>query len=50
MLIDFHTHTFPDKIAAAAIKELSERAGIPPRTDGTVQGLKDAMKIGRAHV
>ena len=43
MLIDFHTHTFPDKIAAAAIKELSERAGIPARTDGTVQGLKDAM-------
>lgn len=43
MLIDFHTHTFPDKIAAAAIKELSERSGILPQTDGTVQGLKDAM-------
>lgn len=43
MLIDFHTHTFPDKIAAAAIKELSERAQIPPHTDGTLQGLKDAM-------
>lgn len=43
MLIDFHTHTFPDKIAAAAIKGLSERAGIPAHTDGTVQGLKDAM-------
>lgn len=44
MLIDFHTHTFPDKIAPAAIKELSARAGIPPHTDGTVQGLKDVMK------
>ena len=44
MLIDFHTHTFPDKIAPAALKELSERSGIRPHTDGTVQGLKDAMK------
>lgn len=43
MLIDFHAHTFPDRIAAAAIKELSERSGILPHTDGTVQGLKDAM-------
>ena len=43
MLIDFHTHTFPDKIASAAIQELSERAGIPPHTDGTVHGLRDAM-------
>ena len=43
MLIDFHTHTFPDKIAAAALKELSERSGIFPHTDGTAQGLMDAM-------
>ena len=43
MLIDFHTHTFPDKIAAAALKELSERSGILPHTDGTAQGLMDAM-------
>lgn len=43
MLIDFHTHTFPDKIAPAALKELSERSGIQPHTDGTVQGLKNSM-------
>lgn len=43
MLIDFHTHTFPDKIAAAAIEELSRRANIPPHTDGTMQGLLDSM-------
>jgi hypothetical protein len=43
MLIDFHTHTFPDKIAEAAISELSERSGITPCTDGTQNGLKDAM-------
>lgn len=44
MLIDFHTHTFPDKIAAAAIRELSARAKIPAHTDGTMQGLLDSMK------
>ena len=43
MLIDFHTHIFPDKIAASAIQGLSERAQIPPHTDGTLQGLIDAM-------
>ena len=43
MLIDFHTHTFPDRIAPAALKELSERSGISPQTDGTVSGLLDAM-------
>ncbi len=25
MIIDFHTHTFPDQIAAAAIARLSNR-------------------------
>jgi hypothetical protein len=44
MLIDFHTHTFPDKIAASAIAELSARSGITPTTDGTIQGLRDSMK------
>lgn len=43
MLIDFHTHTFPDKIAAAAIAQLSARGGIPAHTDGTLHGLLDAM-------
>ena len=43
MLIDFHTHTFPDKIAPAAIKELSERSHSQPFSDGTVQGLRQAM-------
>ena len=43
MLIDFHTHTFPDKVAPAALKELSERSHTLPSTDGTVQGLRDAM-------
>ena len=41
MIIDFHTHMFPDKIAPATISYL---AGIieqaHPYTDGTYQGLK----------
>ncbi len=44
MLIDFHTHTFPDKIAAAALEELGARSHLTPRTNGTYQGLLDAMK------
>jgi len=46
MIIDFHTHTFPDKIAKASIESLSERSGITPYTDGTVAGLEKSMKEG----
>ncbi len=44
MLIDFHTHTFPDKIAAAAVKQLADRSHLTPNTDGTYQGLQEIMK------
>ena len=44
MLIDFHTHIFPDKIAAAAVRGLSETGGIPPHSDGTRAGLLAAMR------
>lgn len=43
MVIDFHTHTFPDRIAKASIGSLSKCSGITPRTDGTVKGLADSM-------
>lgn len=36
MIIDFHTHTFPDKVAPKAIGKLAAIAGIEPFTDGTV--------------
>ena len=39
MIIDFHTHTFPDSIAAKAIKKLSETADVAPCTDGTCAAL-----------
>ena len=43
MIIDFHTHIFPDEIASACIKKLARIADIPPYTDGTKQGILDAM-------
>ena len=44
MIIDFHTHTFPDKIAEGAVTKLKESAGIPAWTDGTNRGLSASMK------
>lgn len=43
MVIDFHAHTFPEKIAKASIESLSKCSGITPHTDGTVEGLKRCM-------
>ncbi len=44
MIIDFHTHCFPDKLAERAIPMLSERCGgLIPQTNGTVAGLKGHM-------
>ena len=43
MVIDFHTHTFPDKIAAGAIRSLSEKAHIEPCTDATSAQLRRSM-------
>ena len=46
MLIDFHTHVFPEKIAYKTIKMLEENSNGKAFTDGTVDGLLAAM--GRA--
>lgn len=43
MYIDFHTHCFPEKIAARAMENLSHTAGICPVTDGTAAGLVSMM-------
>ena len=45
MLIDFHTHAFPEKIAAKALGQLTERANMIPETDGTVNGLLQKMDL-----
>ena len=44
MIIDFHTHTFPDKIAAAAIDKLARVSRTIPYSDGTVTGLAASME------
>ncbi len=45
MIIDFHTHIFPDKIAEKTITALSRAGGISPFTDGTVGGLTASMEM-----
>ena len=44
MVIDFHTHIFPDKIAAGSITHLEKASGITAATDGTLDGLLSSMK------
>lgn len=44
MLIDFHTHCFPDKLAKKAVERLSfVSGGIKYYNDATVDGLKKSM-------
>lgn len=43
MIIDFHTHIFPDKIAQRSIQSLSEVSGVKAATDGTLNGLLASM-------
>jgi len=55
MLIDFHTHAFPEKIAANAVSRLSHAAGgLLPQTDGTLPSLlremdRDGVDISVVH-
>ena len=47
MLIDFHTHAFPDAIAPKAMAKLSHvSGGMMPSTDGTEAGLRASMHRG----
>ena len=50
MLIDFHTHVFPDKIAQSTINALKEKSNSTPYTDGTVLGMIDALKRANADI
>jgi len=44
LIIDFHAHTFPDKLAPSTIQLLSEKGHIHPFTNGTVGGLAASMR------
>ena len=51
MLIDFHTHAFPDKIAQRAVEKLSfASGGLKYHTDGTADGLKRSMAEGNVDI
>ena len=50
MLIDFHTHIFPDKIAEKTMAYLESRCHNHPFTDGTAQGLVNAMERADADI
>ncbi len=39
MIIDFHTHAFPEKIAERTVSALGKAANMTPLTNGTVDGL-----------
>ena len=45
MIIDIHTHTFPDEVAPRALRTLSEeKSHTRPYSDGTASGLISSMK------
>lgn len=43
MIIDMHTHIFPEKISAAVVEKLSLTSRTPAFTDGTLRGLRKSM-------
>ena len=44
MVIDFHTHTFPDRIAAGAISKMQQASRSKAFTTGTVDALRQSME------
>lgn len=43
MIIDIHVHCYPDEVAARSVSARSQKFGIIPMTDGTIQDLKKSM-------
>lgn len=50
MIIDFHTHCFPDKIAKSTIEALEKKSDGRAYTDGTVEGLILALERANADI
>ncbi len=44
MIIDFHTHTFPEKISSRVVKKLGTTAHINAYTDGSIDDLVASME------
>ncbi len=50
MIIDFHTHVFPEKIAKSTIDALASKSQNKPHTDGTVEGMLNALEDADAQI
>ena len=44
MIIDFHTHVFPERIASATVAALEKSGNTRAFSDGTAEGLLNSMK------
>ena len=44
MIIDFHTHTFPSRVAESIIERLSHTGNVPHYTNGSPEDLSASMK------
>lgn len=47
MIVDIHTHTFPDTLAARTVEKLQAMSHTHPFTDGTVGALRSSMERAR---
>ena len=44
MIIDVHTHVYPEKIVKRAIEKLEKVSGVPAKTNGIKSGLVASMR------
>ncbi len=49
MIIDFHTHTFPEKVSSNIVDHLGKVAHIKPFTNGSVGGLRASMDLAQVN-
>ena len=50
MIIDFHTHVFPDRIAAKTVRALEQSGNASAHSDGTATGLLDCLRHAGADI
>ena len=50
MIIDFHTHVFPDKIAERTVRALEKSGNATAYSDGTHSGLLASLRGAGADV
>ena len=50
MIIDFHTHIFPEKIAAQTVAALAKVSSSEPHSNGCEDGLISALREARADI